>query len=1073
MEGTATAAGTTPTYGAASTLQYKGSAVQTTGIELPAALNNLTVNNSSEITLTGNVTVGGILTMTQGNISTGVNSLILSNSTIGALNHVSGTVIGKLGRAVDTPLSNDYLFPVGTVAYYRPAVMNFSSLSTGTEITAEFISTAPAGFTGYNDNTVYLRDLFSEGYWRFSSTGIPVATYTLELTADGFTSYTIDGFTRITGRDNANPQWRAAGIHGTQSGNDVSRVSVTTFNTASFDFALATGCNATYNGYENERNITIDHTKVAGGTDLYNFPVLISLAGQNFLKSSPAGQIFNANGYDIIFTDNNYNKLDHQLEYYSGTNGDLVAWVRIPTLSVSSNTVIKILYGNPAITADPSVTSVWDTHYKGVWHLDNNSLQDFTSFNKSGTPYNSPTYPAGTIENSLGLNGTNEYVEVINDPEINFAGNVTVSAWVYMNNGGRDQKIAGNQNNSSGGYKFGIYTNNKVEFEIRNSANTPSLNRDVAGGTVLNTGQWYYLAGISSDVLDSIKTFVNGNPERPFKKIGILGTASNNLIVGREPFQSSYFFSGRFDELRISNRVRSNGWMKTEYNNQSSPSTFYTLDADGVVSVNFPSEGLCNAPITLSSGYPIGGTYSGNTYIAGNVFTPPAPGTYPITYTYDAGCGPVSVTRDMIITGIPAAPVASDKEYCTNQITYLEATSGLNIQWYDDGTMVSTANPFSTGQTAAGTYNYTVTQTVNGCESTAADVSLTIFNGITLNAQPQPVSVCGNGIAIFSVGAAGYNLSYRWQEDGVNITDGGIYSGASTSMLTLTNPGISKNGKQYRCVISTSCGASPVSSNAAVLTIITDLAWTGAVSSDWNVAGNWSCGFIPILTTVVQIPDVPNKPVLSPGTIATVNNLTIGPGSSLTISGNTIQISGSITNNGTFIATDGTIEMNGTAAQSIGTGIFAGNIIKELIVNNTAGVSLLGPLNVSGIILVQNGNLSTGGNLTLLSTAVQTSLIDGSGAGTVTGNVTMERYLPSAFGYKYLSSPFQAATVSELGDDIDLTNWFPPLFRYNEASISSGADVARRATVDAHGIHCAGDRQDFRTQIAHDFSRAS
>lgn len=482
---------------------------------------------------------------------------------------------------------------------------------------------------------------------------------------------------------------------------------------------VITVCYSASMGYAYERNITIDHTRVSGGEDLYNFPVLVNLNSQNFLQTSPTGQILNVNGFDIIFTDGNYNKLDHQLEYYNGTNGDLIAWVRIPVLSYSSNTVIKILYGNPQITSDQSVSSVWDSHFKGVWHLDNNSLNDFTSFNKPGTPYNSPTYPAGTIYNSLGLNGTNQYVEVLNDPNINFAGNITVSAWVYMNAGGRDQKIASNQNNSTGGYKFGIYTNNKVEFEIRNAANTPSLNRDVGGGTVLNTGQWYFLAGISSDVLDSIETFVNGMPERPFKKTGTLGAASNTLTISKEPFESNYYFSGRFDELRISNEVRSNGWLRTEYNNQSSPSTFYSVDAIASLLNYLPSASICSGPITLTFGFPAGGTYSGNPYISGNVFTPPSSGTYPIQYTYNGSCGPTSVTKNFIVTSTPAAPVAPNKEYCTNQITYLEATSGQNIRWYSGGILVSTANPFSTGQTVAGTYNYTVTQTVNGCESAA------------------------------------------------------------------------------------------------------------------------------------------------------------------------------------------------------------------------------------------------------------------------------------------------------------------------------------------------------------------
>jgi hypothetical protein len=361
-------------------------------------------------------------------------------------------------------------------------------------------------------------------------------------------------------------------------------------------------------GYKYERNITIDHNRVAGGEDLYSFPVMISLSGQNFLKSSPTGQVFNASGYDIIFADDDYNQLDHQVEYYNGTSGDLIAWVRIPVLSASENTVIKIIYGNPLITDNPSVTSVWDSHYKGVWHLDNNSLNDFTSYNKSGTPYNTPTYPAGVINNALGMNGSNQYVQVNNASNLNFAGNITVSAWVYMNARDRDQKIAGNQNNSSGGYKFGIYTNNKVEFEIRNSSNVESLNRDVSGGTILSTGNWYYLAGISSDVLDSIKTFVNGVSERPFKKTGTLGIASYNLVIGKEPFEALYYFSGRFDEIRVSNIVRPDGWLRTEYFNQFSPSTFYTVDADGTETKNIPSAGFCNGPITLDFGYPAGGT---------------------------------------------------------------------------------------------------------------------------------------------------------------------------------------------------------------------------------------------------------------------------------------------------------------------------------------------------------------------------------------------------------------------------------------------------------------------------------
>jgi hypothetical protein len=1101
---------------------YNGTQAQITGTGLPATVNNLVTDNPAGITLTGNATVSNILTMTQGNIATGSNTLALSGSSEGSLSHASGTVTGKFRRAISTTAGINYLFPVGTASFYRPARLVFSSLSSSVNITAEFLETAPDGFVSYTDGGETLNNTFSEGYWRFFSSALRTASYSVTLTGNDFTSYSLDDFTRITARDNSNTTWRASGSHGTVSGNDVSRTGLTTLNTTSFDFALATCYTPVFLGYKYERNITVDHNRVAGGEDLYNFPVMISLAGQNYLKTAPNGQVYNSSGYDIIFADENYNQLDHQVEYYSGTNGDLIAWVRIPVLSSSSNTVIKIIYGNPLVTDDPSVTTVWDSHYKGVWHLDDNNLKDFTSYNKSGTPYNSPTYPSGRINNALGLNGSNQYVQVNNASNLNFAGNITVSAWVYMNAANRDQKIASNQNNSSGGYKFGIYTNNKVEFEIRNSSNVASLNRDVSGGTVLSTGNWYYLAGISSDVLDSIKTFVNGVSERPFKKTGILGVASNNLVVGKEPFDPLYYFSGRFDELRISDKVRSDGWLRTEYNNQSSPSTFYSVDADGTETNNLPSAGYCSGSVTLDFGYPAGGTYSGNPYISGNTFTPPSPGTYTITYDYVGGCGPTSISKDIVITGTPDPPVADDKEYCQTEIAYLEASSGQNIRWYSGGTLVSTANPFSTGQTTPGTYDYTVTQTVNGCESDPEPVTLTIYGGITISSHPQAAVICQGSNAVFTVSAAGLGLGYRWQENGVNLSDGGVYSGTTTATLTLTNPGIALSGRNYRCVITTGCGSS-ATSNAALLTvntlpvatfsyagspycpnaanplpsfsgggsagvfssspagmafvstatgqiniaastpgtytvtntiapaggcgevsasstveIISTLTWSGAVSNDWNSTGNWSCGMVPGTALTVVIPNVANKPVISAGQTADAGNITIESGSSLTVSSGTIRISGSVTNNGTFTASDGNVVMNGTTAQSLGAGIFSGNTVKNLTVDNPAGVTLLGPLGVRSVVLVQNGSLASDGNLTLLSDASQTALIDGSGTGPVTGNVTMQRYFSSGFGYKYISSPFLAATVNELSDDMDLSYMFPLFYRFDENSSYSG-----------------------------------
>jgi len=58
----------------------------------------------------------------------------------------------------------------------------------------------------------------------------------------------------------------------------------------------------------------------------------------------------------------------------------------------------------------------------------------------------------------------------------------------------------------------------------------------------------------------------------------ITGTA--NVIIGRgSPVSSNYGFIGSIDEVQISNIGRSSEWIKTSYNNQNNPSTFYSLGA--------------------------------------------------------------------------------------------------------------------------------------------------------------------------------------------------------------------------------------------------------------------------------------------------------------------------------------------------------------------------------------------------------------------------------------------------------------------------------------------------------------
>ena len=54
-------------------------------------------------------------------------------------------------------------------------------------------------------------------------------------------------------------------------------------------------------------------------------------------------------------------------------------------------------------------------------------------------------------------------------------------------------------------------------------------------------------------------------------------SANRTMHFGKNDIIGGQYFNGSLDEVRISNTVRSADWIATEYNNQSSPSAFYTI----------------------------------------------------------------------------------------------------------------------------------------------------------------------------------------------------------------------------------------------------------------------------------------------------------------------------------------------------------------------------------------------------------------------------------------------------------------------------------------------------------------
>lgn len=281
-----------------------------------------------------------------------------------------------------------------------------------------------------------------------------------------------------------------------------------------------------------------------------------------------------------------------------------------------------------------------------------------------------------------------------------------------------------------------------------------------------------------------------------------------------------------------------------------------------------------------------------------------------------------------------------------------------------------------------------------------------------ITTQPVSVGSCSSGSsATFSVVASGMDLRYQWTKNGVAI------SGATASSYTVSSP-VAADAGAYAVTI-TNLGGS-VTSNTVYLSVANSTTWNGNVSNDWNNVANWTCNIIPNNVIHANIPTGrPNYPVLGSSSLGTCNNLTIGTGASVTVQqAGILQIAGNISKLGTFNAVDGTVRLIGTTgAQTLPANTFATNYIKNLTINNTAGVTLSGELSLTGILTSTAGTFTTGNQLTLKSNVNTTAMI-APVTGTIAGQMTVERYIPSKRAFRYITS-----SVDATGTGTIRSNW--------------------------------------------------
>lgn len=444
------------------------------------------------------------------------------------------------------------------------------------------------------------------------------------------------------------------------------------------------------------------------------------------------------------------------------------------------------------------------------------------------------------------------------------------------------------------------------------------------------------------------------------------------------------------------------------------------------------SLGNAACPVTTAN-IAVGGSYDGTSYaVSGcgniNIY---AGGSYNGTgYQASAGCS----TTNIYAGGLNAGLGYLLANGCTTTNIY-KGGSYAGFNW------LQVACPATAMIDVGGSYDGMGYTTVACC-----------FPPV-YTAQPSDQNICSGASVSFTINTTSTSgvATYQWQENTgstwVNITNGGIYSGATSSTLVISGAPVSMNGYKYRCVATVSCGSS-TTSNQALLNV-------GPNAGNFSMPGPVSaCVAGPGTVTV-------NSTTLSSGTYTVTYSLTgtnTGTNNSATMiftSGNPgsgVFTTSNLNNTG---ATTCTVTMVTNVSSGCATSLTSGNAVTINVLGNptTATAGSNQSICQGGTSTALGGNTPTVGTGAWSVTSVPTggTVTDITFSSTSSGTATATAAsgaIPGAYTLTWTisNSPCTASTAS-----LTLTIVGAP----TTATVGSDQSVCQGGTTTALGGNTA------------------
>ncbi|MFA6470970.1 MAG: G8 domain-containing protein [Candidatus Latescibacterota bacterium] len=937
------------------TIEYAGSAAQ---VISALTYGHLKMNNSNGVTMGGNATVNGTMTLSSGNVTTGSYTLAISSS--GSISRTSGHVIGNFQKYIATGATSA-TFEIGDATNYTPVDISFGSVSVAGNLTAK---TTAGDHPIIGSSTINSTKSVNR-YWTLTNSGITFTTYSATFT---FVAGDIDSGANTSNFivGNYNSGWTYATV-GTKASTSTQATDLTSFGDFQLGENIVIVNGKTWDGGASTNNWNDANNWNPDGVPTSSDNVIID-SGYTVLISSASGvcaslTIGTGNGSGALSisatTAGNYT-LTVSGNVSIASNGSFTI-----TNQTTNNTHTVNISGNLEVQGTFNMVSGTDDIASVIFN--GSTQQTISGAGSTCTFYNL------TISNTS-TTGVVLYRDILLSPATtnNLNPTLTVSSGDIFD-------ISTYTCNSSALGVGAVNVDSGSKLRIAGTNNFPS-NYTTIGLNATSTVEYYGTSQtLGAQTYGNLTLSGSGT-----KTSGDAISVSNNLIVG--------------DGVTFSHGA-------------------YNLTAAGTTTIGSGSGSTATLAISSATGTK---TFTGLVTVAANGIWNNSPANSPVSFaggitnngTFTAGTGNHTFqTNDQSLTGtfsIPSVTVTGITLTNTNTLTVDTALSGtgnltqaasatLNLGGTSDITTLTataagnTVNFNGTGSQTIPPFNYynlTSSSSGNRILGTPGTIGVSgtftpgsnsyTITGSTFNfnaSGSQSIPVFTYNDLVFSQSgtkslSGAITINGSLSITGSSVANLGTYTSSSSTLLFGSTPQIAGSwggtGSSATNKNSTYFGTT-ATGILNVATTINSYTWIGGTSTAWDVASNWSPTQVPTSSDDAVISSGTYQPTIS--LAAVCNNITINSGTTLTISGsNTLTVSSNWTNNGgTFSAGTGTVTFNGTS-QIIGgsSSTTFYNVITSGTTNTITGIATT----ISGNLSVGNGTVFTaaGYNLTVAGT---------------------------------------------------------------------------------------------------------